>query len=153
MSVVRHRPAVLADAALLAPLLRAAEQAEVRATHRDVEHAILVSIQASAIAVVTYIDDEPAGIWGVSDLSLLGDLAMPWALATDVADKKPKAFYRECKKIIAGLRQHRRNLINYVDGRHEKALRWAERIGFEVGDPVFFGNDRRPFYKISMGGA
>ena len=153
MSEVSHRPAVPADAALLAPLLRVTEQDEVRATHRDVEHAILTSIQASALAVVTYIDGEPAGIWGVSELSLLGDLVMPWALATDVADRKPKAFYRECKKIVKGLRQNHRNLINYVDGRHEKALRWAERIGFTVGDPVFFGNERRPFYKISMGGA
>ncbi len=151
--VVSHRPAVLADAAVIAPLLRAEERAEIQAERLDIVAALERAIRMSDYAVFSCIDGEPAAIWGVAHVSLLAGHAVPWALTTPVIERKPKAFYRECKKIIKAMRALYGTLDNYVDGRHRKALRWAERLGFKVGVAVPVGKDRTPFYKISMGGA
>jgi len=151
--VVSHRPAVLADAQWFAPLLREEERQEILAERVDIVAALERAIRMSDYAVISYIDGEPAGIWGVAHISLLSGETVPWALTTPVIEKKPKAFYRECKRIIKTMQALYGSLDNYVDGRHRKALRWAERLGFKVGVAVPVGKDRIPFHKISMGGS
>jgi hypothetical protein len=135
----------------LAPLMRAADQAEVRASggYEPID-ALLEALVWSAEAYAGFIDGELAALFGVVPGTFLTGEAVPWLLTSDVIQRKPRAFLRASREVIADWMGKYPVLVQQVDARYEQALRWAARVGFQVEAPAPFGVDGAPFCRISM---
>lgn len=137
MSAVTSR-ATLEDAIEMAPLMRREDLDEVWELSRQTGFEALVgSIDLSGSQAWTVrVNGKIMAMWGIVDVSIIGGIALPWALTTPEVDRHPKEFMRACREAVAFLRRHYTISINRVDARYEKALRWARRLGFEVQAPI-----------------
>lgn len=93
-------------------------------------------------------DGALAGVWGVVpriDSAITGKCGYGWLLTTDLVDEKPITFWKTCIAVIPALLNRWDELVNAIDVRHEKALRWASRLGFQLEDPAPYGAMGLPF--------
>ena len=144
-------PATKDHARQLAPLMRSADQAEVRASDgMSPAEALEYSLRVSDEAYTGFIDGELACLFGVVRGPFLTGAATPWLLTTSVVQRKPRAFLRASREVIADWMGKYPVLVQQVDARYEQALRWAARVGFQVEPPAPFGVAGEPFCLIHM---
>ena len=93
---------------------------------------------------------EPVAILGVRPLIAFSDIACPWLLGTDGLNEMKKFFVKISKPIIAEMMKGYKLLVNYVDARNVKSVRWLKWCGFDVEDPEPFGALNIPFHKYTM---
>jgi hypothetical protein len=138
-----------AHARALAPRMRPAEVDEVRASGgRAPLGALLAALEISAVARTALFDGEVACMWGVVTLrrsSLVGSVGAAWLLTSDLVERYPKVFWRGCKAELPLLFESWDLLVNAIDARHEKAIRWARRLGFPLAEAEAFGAEGLPF--------
>lgn len=140
----------------LAPTMRAADAAEVRASggYSPLE-ALEASLMHSAHAWACLFDGQVAALFGLVPLRRPGALTGPacaaaWLLTGELVQRHPRAFLRACEAVVPALLQKYPVLTNHVDARYTAALRWARWLGFEVGGPVPFGEAGLPFHPITL---
>ena len=134
---VSQRRATRQDAAEMAPHVRVEDAAEVwgadgQTPYEALEWGILAS---GPEAWTVRFDGKIAAMWGVAPVSLISGMAVPWLLTTSEVDRHPRTFIRCCREALYDLRSRYATLMNRVDARYTKALRWAARMGFEVTGP------------------
>mgnify|MGYP003626976172 CR=1 FL=1 len=95
-------------------------------------------------------DKKVVCMYGVIQLSVLGDAGVPWLLASDLITVHARRFLRENKKFIAAMRKEFGQLVNYVDERNIEAKRWLQWLGFELEEAAPYGILQRPFHKFTM---
>ena len=146
------RPPRLSDVDALVANLRPADALELSASggrdlHNSVRHALNISPHRWAIEA----DGELVILGGVVPISLIGGVGTPWMLGTTRMDRLPGALtkvgmhYRDVAKSLYP------ELVNYVDARNVKAIRWLKRIGFTLSDtPEPYGVQGLPFYKFEL---
>lgn len=124
-------PTELAHVLLVAERMREADRLEVLASDGlSPKDAILASWRVSDFTRTLLLNGEPAAVFGAR---LLADgTAQPWALTSDVVDRNRKAFWRASKHVTSALLDRYHTLVQCVDARHARALRWVARLGFEV---------------------
>lgn len=138
-----------ADVAELAANMRQADRDEIAASHGgEAIDVVSESVRASSESWALRINGRLACIWGVVPIAstgLAGGRGVVWMLTTSVVERFPVAFWRFCRDAVRDLVQRWAVLVNMIDLRHEKAVRWAERLGFAFAAPVPVGPDRVPF--------
>lgn len=145
------------DPAKLAPNLRKADVAEVRASagHSAFE-ALRAGYAHSAHCRTLTVDDRPVGMFGVvPDLELLRETGIlhgvVWYLGSDEATANPFEFMRLSREWLELLKADFDSLGNWVDSRNSKHLRWLKAIGFKFVDVnPYFGFERRTFLKFEL---
>lgn len=156
MAASKIRPATEADAAMLAINMRHEDREEVIASDGpDVHATVLESIRRSEEAWALTIGGELACVWGIVRSPFgLGSVAdgVVWMLSTNVVERNPKSFWRECKRVVPELTQKWGMLVNAIDTRHTKAIRWGHRLGFRFTKVEEFGIAKKPFAFFSVGG-
>jgi GNAT superfamily N-acetyltransferase len=138
-------PATEDDAHELAPLLRAADRAEVLALGAEPIDGLLDSLRASREAWTARADGQIICMTGVCPLTLIGSTGVPWLLGSDLVPKHGPHFLRESRRLVARWREMFPVLENRVPADYAAALRWARWMGFTV-------HPGQPFCKITMGG-
>lgn len=96
------------------------------------------------------VDGEPACMFGVSRGTILSHVGAPWLLGTDLIEKNQLAFLRRNKLYMSEMTEGFDTLINYVDARNTKAIRWLKWLGFEFDEAEPRGVLNMPFHKFSM---
>jgi hypothetical protein len=132
--------------------MRPADVAEVHALGKTPERTLANGIRHSDFAWYCAVDGKPACIGGVATVSVLGGVGMPWLLGTDVVEKNPRALMTKSAIYLRMMRANYTLLRNYVDARNRVAIRWLERVGFEIGPPEPRGPYSMPFQKFEMKG-
>ena len=89
-------------------------------------------------------------VLGVRPLTMFSDIGIPWLLGADGLNKMKMFFIKNSKTIIEEMKKNFRILINCVDSRYVKAIRWLEWCGFTIDDAVPIGADKVPFHMIYM---
>ncbi len=145
----------LADASKalkIADNMRQADRDEIwAAAHTTPEQAVLLSLFATPAAKIGTVNGEPVIIFGVGvSGTALTPVGIPWMLATDELDHHSKAFLRRCKKAMEEMKEGHALLVNWVDARNTKAIKWLKWLGFEVHDPKPHGIDGLPFHRFEM---
>jgi hypothetical protein len=144
------RDAIAEDCAALAKTMRPEDMAEVLASGGFTPlRALVASRKASADTRVLLVDGEVAAMWGVVPLPMDGAGAV-WLLTGTAVDRAPTAFLRKCREELGRIRATWALLVNFIDARHAKALRWARWLGFEVGSPEPFGVAGLPFCHVQL---
>ena len=129
-------PATMEHAAKFGARMRDSDVVEVYAAsgYLPVE-AVEIAIRCSVNAWTCFFGTEIAACFGIASLSMLDGVGVPWALTGEVVDKHPILFYRTSKEVLAWMRQQYPTMVNRIDSRNLKAIRWARRVGFEVKGP------------------
>ncbi len=147
---VEHRVPTYADVAFLAANMRPIDADEVRAaSHDPLEEIVARSVRDSFEAHSVFINNELVSIWGIWEAPDLyakyGRVGIGWLLSTRGIEKNPKVWLNECRRVMSELVQRWDAVIGAIDLRHHKSLRWADRLGFELGKHEVMGVENRPF--------
>ncbi len=133
------------------PLVRVADINEVFAVaYKSPLEALLMGLHLSETAWTGLVDDEPICMFGVAPSCLLTNTGTPWLLGTDGIEKHAGIFIRHSIKHLNDLFGEWDRLINYVDARNKKAVRWLKWMGFTIYDPQPYGVMNKMFHKFEM---
>lgn len=156
---VRTEPATLEHARQLAGVMRPQDRAELHASGWPDPYAGLAeALWRSDEAWVALFDGEVAAMWGVgpvdnADRSVMEGHGVAWLLTGRAVELHPKQFLRMCRPAVGQLLKRFPVLVNAVDARYTRALRWAKWLGFHVSaETVSVGRELMPFHPITMGG-
>lgn len=137
------------DAEALAANLADEDRAEVWAASRYTpEQAILTSLDASPEPLVMLADREIVAMAGIGVWSPLALFGTPWMLGARSLPAHGRSFLRASAEYFKRQREKYIVLQNYVDARHERAVRWIGWLGFEISDPAPLGPDGLPFHRF-----
>lgn len=139
------------DIEIVLPAVRQADIDEIEeALGIEMREALADCQSGSCKASKIVVDGEIVAVFGDAVYSLLGSVGVPWLISTSHVEKHPKAFLKVCKPEVADMLTRHSHLINYVDVRNTRAIRWLEWLGFQMGDPEPYGFKRYPFRKFTM---
>ncbi len=137
------RQAQAEDIPRIAERMRAADRAEIAASHGHTpEQALSLSLAASTAAWTGWVDDEPACMFGVGPIAILAGRGAPWMLGTEVLDDMPWPFVRQefmprCRESVKAMLAVYPMLENYVDDRNTSSKNWLRHLGFALAvEPV-----------------
>lgn len=95
-------------------------------------------------------DRDMIGIAGIIPGTVLSGSASPWLLTTNKAMKYPREIVILTRKAVREWNKDYSYLINFIDARYDRAVKWAKAVGFTVNDPSPYGPMGMPFHKIEM---
>ena len=149
---LRLEPTCLAHLADLHGLYREEDEREAfAASMLSAEDAVIAAIQRSTVTAAVL---DPAGkaiaVFGVAVPSALGGVGMPWMMGSRAIDRYPREAANIGREIVAALREHFALLVNHVDVRNVKAVRWLRAVGFAVGEPEPYGPFSLPFHPFEL---
>lgn len=141
------------DCEHLAANLRAADVAEIEAASgaTDVLAVIKASVDASLYCWSAVDQDgQLVAMLGVVPADLLSGLGVPWMLGTDLVDVQQRALVRLSRAYIPRMLETFPKLVNFVDARNERAVRFLRHAGFYVARPEPHGPQGLPFHTFIM---
>ncbi len=151
MNDFRFEPANRGHAYKLAPFLREPDIREIEATSgREPLEALLDALERSTEARAAVWGEDVGAIFGVAPMGVPG-VGSIWMLTGEVMSEKPLPFLRRCRFELDAMREKWGTLLNFVDARNSQALKWAQWMGFEIGQPSPYGVLGLPFYFIITG--
>lgn len=109
------------------------------------EQALSKSMECSTLAWTGLYDNVPVCMFGVSEGSALAGVGIPWMIGTKLVDKYATQFLRRNKGKVQEMLNVYPLLMNYVDVRNTRAIRWLRWLGFEIGASIPFGPYNMPF--------
>lgn len=119
---------------------------------RDLGSIVRASVAASVGPRTALIDGEVACIFGVAPLGgMLGRTGAPWMLGTHLLDRHPGALMRHCRRYVADMLALYPRLVNFVDARNVRSIRWLKRLGFTFHPAAPYGEAGLPFHRFEMG--
>lgn len=140
------RPAEPGDAVALAPLMRAEDAAEVKASHgMGPLDALNASLATSERAWTLLSDGALAAMTGVQREGLIGWTNV-WLLTGPAVAEHPFAYLRMCRKVVGQMLAEYDLLYCHVDARYHAALRFFGLVGFEARSIGPHGVAGLPFY-------
>lgn len=139
------------DVRYVATHLRAEDFDEVFAlTGKSPHYEVLNSWEMSTRRFMIFSGDLPIAVFGVVPLHPYSTTGVIWLLGTDGLNKIKKFFLQISKMLIEELKKGFDTLINFVDSRYAKTLRWLEWCGFTIYEPIEFGINDELFNPVSM---
>lgn len=108
------------------------------------------SIDNSAMVFTAEHRGRVMAIFGLVRVSLLGDRGLPWLLGTDLIDRHPGALIRDCRPYISRMLTICPQLVNVVDARNIKSIRFLKKMGFELLPAQPMGVAGLPFHPFVM---
>lgn len=119
-------------------------------TNHSPEQAIRSSVDASIESNTWLADGEVMLIYGWSRNTFLSPYICVWMLGSEELRKYPFPFLRHGKKWMKELLSEHDLMINYVDARNKRSLRWLEWLGWTVRPAVPFGIEGRMFHLVEL---
>ena len=115
------------------------------------ERVLLSGLRYSDFVMTGMADDVPVCMWGVVQESLVGNVGVPWMIGTKHLDALAVTFLRRCREPLLQVLKRYDRLVNYVDARNTRTIKWLTFMGFKVDkDPVPYGVFNLPFHRFSM---
>lgn len=128
-----------------------ADRQEILAMGFDPEWAIRNSVLTSLECVAIRGDGRLACLTGICETLALDPKVHPWLLSTDMILEFPRKTLVYSKRILSRWQLTHPYMTNYVDARHDRAIRWLVWLGARLTFEEHFGPYRRPFYKFEFG--
>lgn len=146
------RPSEPDDARDLAPRLREADKAEVKAVGISSPLiALSRGFHHSEVArtVCQLHDDEIVAMYGVVRMEDTVPTGAAWCLGSDGIARNGLEFAIRSEEHLNELQETYPLLFNYVDARNELHIRWLQWSGFQfINRHDNYGHEQRPFYEF-----
>lgn len=144
-------PATLEAAFVLATTMREKDVAEMDRCGLTPLEGLLKAMGASEVACAALYDDVVGAMFGVTRSRTL------WLLTGHLFAQKPLAFAREAKRVLGIFTDAFGPLSNYIDAKHDDALRFATMLAEQTGwiafgSPTQLGPKRELFIPFTIGG-
>lgn len=131
----------------IADNLRKADLDEIKAAGNSSARECLANgLNVSSKCWVALIDDEPACVFGVAPISILGGVGAPWLLGTDKLFKVRRRFLTDSRIYFKEMLKLYPVLQNYVDARNSMSIRWLKWLGFSILPAVRYGINDELFH-------
>lgn len=139
-----------ADVLALADDMRFLDRQELEASHgANILPAVQRAVDISTKCWAVYVNDTLVMLGGVAPICMLTGIGSPWMLGTDALENVPGALTRvgvEYLRVVQGIYPE---LVNYVDARNVKSIRWLRRLGFTIAPHTTpYGPKGLPFYRF-----
>lgn len=145
-------PAHAGHVAAIADRLRPSDIAEIAAASGDAPDAALMRGFETSHLVWTALDaNGPFAMWGARGLSVLSETGVPWLLGTKELDRRHVEIARQSNYYVAKMAAFFPRLLNFIDARQTKSIRWLKWCGFHVEPAQPYGVSGLPFHKFWMG--
>lgn len=149
MNKIRFVLASERDAFYIAGHLRQADQDELKASlgdDVDIEKVLCDAVKTSGDLCWTALDESqtPVMLFGASRIT--DEIGSPWLLGTSDMSKYKKALVRDMKRYIARGHDRYAILMNRIDARNTKTIKWLECLGFQIEEPIPHGPYDMPFH-------
>lgn len=128
------------DVHQLAPRLRSEDRAEVLALGFAPVDGLLQSIAGAREAWTYRANRQIICMAGITPLSLIGRVGVPWLLGSELVLRHRRTFMMETRRMVTHWLTLFDVLRNVVDARYEAAIRWLGWLGFEIGAPFPLGS-------------
>lgn len=139
------------DAEYLAAHMREADREEVEAATGESPYEALVDgLRISTHAFAAERDGRLIALWGFTPISLLSGIGVPWMLGTDEVYRCGRSLTRVAKASFEHVQPLYPVLLNYVDARNTRAIRWLQFVGFQVFEAEPYGVAQLPFHRFEM---
>ncbi len=149
MGSVRIFEAGIDDVNYIADNLRESDMNELIAARGqgiDIHEIVETAWRLSVLCWVAVNDEqEPIMIWGATPVDATHGLGSPWLLGTEEIYKYGKVLLHEIPAYVTKLHEKFPCLINRIDARNTKTIKWLQYLGFSVEDPVPHGPYGMPF--------
>ncbi len=116
--------------------------------HLSPEQAIRHSVGASIEAETWLADGKVMAIRGVSKGTFLSPYVCVWMLGAIGLRKYPVTFLKGSKEWVERMLEQHDHLVNYVDARNIRSLKWLQHLGFIIHSPVPLGVEKRMFHWV-----
>ncbi len=110
------------------------------------ESAVQDSINGSVLCWTLVFEGQVAAIFGVAPVSLMGRDGLPWLIGTDLIEKHAGMFMKLSRQYIPRMAEVCPRLVNVVDVRNKRSIRWLKAMGFTLLDPIPVGASQLPFH-------
>ncbi len=147
------RNAVLEDIDVVNASVREEDEKEIIASgFKTTREALVYSYENSSIAfTLEGPDGVPLAIFGVVPHgTLLGEVATVWMIGCRGLSAYRRSFARLSKPMIGNLLGCYPVLVNIVDARYYKTIRWLRWCGAEFGEPYAVGINGELFRRFEM---
>lgn len=122
---------------------------EIQASHGpDMFLTLKQAVDLSAECFSFHREDKVEALIGVVPLSLLGNAASPWMVASQSLQNSPRPILKYTKPVVQHWSERWSILVSYIDARYLQGIRWAKWAGFEVDEPAPYGYEQKPFHRI-----
>lgn len=118
--------------------------------HWSPEEALRRSVEGSRNPKAGLADGEVIAMFGVAQPTLVNSLGMPWLLGSPAISQHWVRFARESRDFVNHEKAGYQMLLNYVDARHTRAVRWVRWLGFTLSLVERFGPDNLPFWRAEL---
>jgi hypothetical protein len=144
---ISYRPATASEVQELVPRLRQADIDECEALFG--EGSVLVTtmhgLRPEGVSFVAVRNGITIAVFGVCPGEKKG-IGVPWMVGTDELDQCGRELMEEARNCLKIWHRFYPTLMNVVDARNTKSIRWLKRLGFTVRDPVPMGVGGLPFH-------
>lgn len=134
--MIEFVPASPAHVGTIAARMREIDRRECAVMGHTPKEALRLSLRFSTLAYTAKIDGKAEAMFGVSTVSLLGGEGSPWLLMTDAAVKRARALLVEGRRYSVLFQTIFPTLSNHVHADNHVAIRWLQRLGYDIGEPV-----------------
>lgn len=138
------------SAAFVAVNARAADRAEFLASSgRSAEQVVDEALVGAWRSWTGWAGGEPVCVFGVTPWSWTAGVGIPWMVGTEGLDRAARSLLRTSRPAIDLMHARFPELVNYVDARNVRAIRWLWWLGFTLGPPEPHGVAGLPFHRFS----
>ena len=116
--------------------------------HISPEQAIRHSVGASIEAETWLANGKVMAIRGVSKGTFLSPYACVWMLGAEGLRQYPVAFLKGSREWVGRMLEQYDHLVNYVDGRNKRSLKWLKWLGFTIHPAAPLGIEGRMFHWV-----
>lgn len=93
----------------------------------------------------------PLCIFGVVPIGgVLSGAGAPWFLSTPELRKYAVRFLKDCDEYLNRMLDIFPTLVEYVDARHTRGIKWVRWLGFELSGPEPRGPFGMPHYRAEL---
>lgn len=108
-------------------------------------------IESSSYVSVVIVNKVPCAIVGLTIISAVTGLGVPWLLATHDAVKNKRVFINNCKQGVDDMLKICPNLFNYVHAENKLSVKWLRWMGFTIEESQPMGHNGAMFHKFYIG--
>lgn len=124
----------------------------VASSDEPVDAAVCASVHASAVCYAVEIGGRLACLFGVAVIHLAPATGAPWLLGTRWLDQNPRELVRASRQFLdEHLLRRFPQMLNYVDARNVRSIRWLRALGFTIRPAQPYGPMGLPFHRFDRG--